>query len=237
MRFEERELMPYAEPLSVTETVLKEASAYFGLIFADTEMLIPDLETFVFLGWNLEPEDERVAYFQDITSYNQGIRYPWNPIDRVGRFHAEPRNKLNHIFEYDRALDGLLKCSLRRRMLDRVGPLRFEACELSPSIVSVSATELQEGEVYFVLTYADDDRLIPVMDTRVFIGRNLGTKDKGKIYFQEVRSFQEGISYDSTDKESRETFFVESETDLTHIFEFERALEELMRCSLRRREL
>ena len=51
MRFEERELKSYAEP--VTADLLEEGKVYFSVQFADSDMLIPIMETWVFAGRNL----------------------------------------------------------------------------------------------------------------------------------------------------------------------------------------
>lgn len=45
-----------------------------------------------------------------------------------------------------------------------------------------------------------------------------------------------GSGYASATEDSDVRFYVGSEKEVNHIFEFERALEELMRCSLRRIE-
>jgi hypothetical protein len=101
---------------------------------------------------------------------------------------------------------------------------------------SVVATELECGSAYFALNFVDVDRLIPVMDTRVFLGINLEPGDDGKFYFQDPDSYHtERIRYDRPRKDDSATFYVESESELKHVFEFEQASEELMRCSIRRR--
>ena len=74
MRFEERELKSYAEP--VTPNLLTEGEAYFSIQFADEDMLIPIMETWVIAGRKLDPADAvGHLYFQDLESYRQGIRY------------------------------------------------------------------------------------------------------------------------------------------------------------------
>jgi hypothetical protein len=112
MRFEARELMPYGEPVSAAE--LKEGSVYFVVTFVDEEMLIPAMETVVFVGRNLEAGDVGKMYFQDVHSYRAGIRYGPDAEDEWAEFQTASDDGVNHIFEYERALDQLLKCSLRR---------------------------------------------------------------------------------------------------------------------------
>ncbi|HXI91803.1 MAG TPA: hypothetical protein VNO24_17455 [Blastocatellia bacterium] len=112
MRFEARELMPYGEPVSATE--LQEGSIYFAVTFVDEDMLIPTMETLVFVGRNLETGDIGKVYFQDVHSYRAGIRYGPDAEDEWAEFQTASEDSVNHIFEYEPALDQLLRCSLRR---------------------------------------------------------------------------------------------------------------------------
>lgn len=112
MRFEARDLKPYASP--VTANTLKQGEVYFSVQFADERMLIPIVGTWAFVGKGLDPEDkERHLYFQDLESYRQGVRY-----GSVGAenaiFQVALEGSTKHIFEYEQALEELLKCSLRR---------------------------------------------------------------------------------------------------------------------------
>ena len=110
----------------------------------------------------------------------------------------------------------------------------FEGRELTSHGNPVSSTELQEGEIYFAVNYVDDEMLIPIMRTLVFIGRDLEPKDAGQVYFQDVESYREGFRYGSEVTDEWASFESGSENELGHIFQFERALESLMCCSLRR---
>jgi hypothetical protein len=114
--------------------------------------------------------------------------------------------------------------------------LRFGERQLKPYAEPVSARELREGEVYFFVNYIDDNMLIPTMTTVVFIGRDLAPGDMGIVYFQDVRSYRQGTTYDGNcDEEPEATFFHGSENDTGHIFEYERALDGLLACLLRRK--
>jgi hypothetical protein len=72
MRFEERVLKPYSEPVSPDELQIDET--YFAVLFLDTMATSLSLEPRVFIGRNLEPGDEEKLYFQDYVSYKRGIR-------------------------------------------------------------------------------------------------------------------------------------------------------------------
>jgi hypothetical protein len=116
MRFEERELKSYAEP--VTQDTLKAGEVYFSVQYADEDMLVPIMETWVFAGRNLDSEDMNAdrLYFQDLESYLQGIRYE-SATNENASFQVPSEKNINHIFDYERALDELMRCSLRRRKI------------------------------------------------------------------------------------------------------------------------
>jgi hypothetical protein len=74
------------------------------------------------------------------------------------------------------------------------------------------------------------------VETLVFIGRNLDPDDKGRLHFQDLESYAAGIRRDTSDESERATFYAQEEKHLNHIFKYEHALNELLRCSLRRQE-
>jgi len=108
--------------------------------------------------------------------------------------------------------------------------MQFEERELKPYAESVSATDLKEGEVYFSVSFIDKDMKIPIMQTLVFFG-----KRDGKFIFQDAESFFLGVSYDSPSEGDIATFFCCGEPEINGIYEYEKALDVLMECSLRRR--
>lgn len=119
MRFEGRELKPYAEPVSASE--LREGQVYFSVNFFDDDMLVPDVRAVVFVGRNLEPQDEGKVYFQDFESYRQGARYVDAKGDFDARFEVGSEREVGHIFDYEHALDALMKCAIRRRKAEGQG--------------------------------------------------------------------------------------------------------------------
>lgn len=113
--------------------------------------------------------------------------------------------------------------------------MRFEARDLTPYAEPVSPDSLQEGEVYFSVQYADENLLVPVIETLVFAGKNLDNKDPQLLYFQDAESYRQGIRYGS-DGAKNASFQLGREGKINHIFEYEHALNELMKCSLRRKK-
>lgn len=59
IRFEARDRKPYSQP--VTAKALEQGKVYFSVQFADDDMPIPIMETWVFAGRNLDPEDAHSA--------------------------------------------------------------------------------------------------------------------------------------------------------------------------------
>lgn len=117
MRFEARELKTHAEPISVDD--LNEGAIYFFVSFADEDMLIPVMDTVVYIGENLEPGDSDQVYFQDILSFKRGVEYGGEGDGDHALFQTGSKNELGHVFDYEHALDQLLACSLRRRKVEQ----------------------------------------------------------------------------------------------------------------------
>jgi len=115
MRFEGRDLKPYAEPISEGE--LTEGAVYFSLTFIDENALIPVMEPVVCLGRDPRSSGNGQWYFQDAASYFSGHRVDWNSVKEVdealtsGSLYS---GSLKGIFTFERALDNLLRCSIER---------------------------------------------------------------------------------------------------------------------------
>jgi hypothetical protein len=119
MHFAGRDLKPYAEPVTPDRLVVGEM--YFTVQFVDQHMLAPVVEPVVFLGNNLDPgPDGRGHYFQDAGSYLAGLRHrpeEASPEADDGpdvTVYQQREGQISHIFEFERGLDELLKCSIRR---------------------------------------------------------------------------------------------------------------------------
>jgi hypothetical protein len=113
----EKELQPHAT--SMTKEGLVPESSYYFLNYVDEDMLIPTLEPVVFVGKNFEAGDQNTVYFQDMSSYNRGIRYQSPDRDDSAAFYAGSEDELGHVFAFEHALDELLRCDLRRKRIGR----------------------------------------------------------------------------------------------------------------------
>lgn len=108
----ERELKVHADPVSKHD--LRQGSTYFFVTFVDEEMLIPTVKTVVYVGRDLEALDSGQVYFQDVMSFREGVRYDTASTESFAEFHCGSEDELEHVFEFEDALDVLLACSFRR---------------------------------------------------------------------------------------------------------------------------
>jgi len=77
-------------------------------------MLIPTMQPVVFAGFGLDG-DATHAYFQDLDSFNQGVDIESARIGKGdAKFFVFPKLQMGDIFDYENALDELLKCALLR---------------------------------------------------------------------------------------------------------------------------
>jgi hypothetical protein len=114
--------------------------------------------------------------------------------------------------------------------------VHFEGRELESYAEPITSDELREGEIYFSLTFADASLLIPTMTPVVFVGRNLETGDENQVYFQDVESHMRGVRYETATEENPAVFECGSEKETGHLFDYEHALNELLKCSFRRKK-
>ena len=118
MQFAGRDLKPLAEPIAPDQLVVGEV--YSSVQFIDQDMFAPVVEPVVFLGNDLDPGSEGAGhYFQDASSFLAGVHWspgaPEQPDDAPDvQVYQQRLGQIMHIYEFERALDVLLKCSLRR---------------------------------------------------------------------------------------------------------------------------
>lgn len=106
--------------------------------------------------------------------------------------------------------------------------MRLGKIKTTQRLGRVIATELSEGAVYFMLQYVDDALAVPVIETVVFIGKNLdgdGTDD-GLYYFQDVESFKAIGAYPNN-RQGEGNVFSLPEKAIANIFALDGLVEEL----------
>lgn len=101
---------------------------------------------------------------------------------------------------------------------------------IRPYAEPVEVSDLNAGMIYFKVTYVDAACCIPMVESLVFLGaKKLGGTQK--LLFQDVETYW-------CDADSNESAKFECSTNgINSIFEFDKALEELERCSIRRRQM
>lgn len=114
--------------------------------------------------------------------------------------------------------------------------MRFAERELKDYAEPVIPRDLRKGGVYFSVQFVDADLLVPVVEPFVFLGKDPGGTGQGHLIFQEFESYGQGIRYESAGESDRHFFRIAAPSNIKHIFEYERALDVLMTCALRRRK-
>jgi hypothetical protein len=112
--------------------------------------------------------------------------------------------------------------------------LRFDAREIPPYAEYVDPSELAIGKTYFSVTYVDDSLVTPELRAYVFLGRNLRRGDAGKLYFQDCASYAQGFRFGVPHPDRDVEIQCFMETQYSGVYDYEPALHELMKCSLRR---
>ena len=100
----------------------------------------------------------------------------------------------------------------------------------------VSTENLQVDRVYFAVQFLDADMLVPVLEPLIYLGRNVPGTEQGRLCFQTFESHLQGVRFDSAAANERHSFQITSPNNINHIFEYEQALDVLMRCALERRK-
>jgi len=111
--------------------------------------------------------------------------------------------------------------------------MRFNGRDLKPYLETVEPDNLIEGQEYFSISYVDEERLLPIIDSLVYVGKNLETEDKNVYYFQDLVSYSAGIRYNSSYHGEQAEFHTGD--IINSIQNYEQALNELLRCSLLRK--
>lgn len=106
MYFQGRTISPYAKPITLSK--LKKGAIYFSVSFIDDDMLIPIIDTLIYLGTYENESKEKILSFQDVESYQADTN------DHCPTFFECSEDSLNNIFEYESALEVLMRCSIRR---------------------------------------------------------------------------------------------------------------------------
>ena len=130
--------------------------------------------------------------------------------------------------------------------------LTFAGREIPQYAVHVKPEDLEVGNVYFRVSYLDNDMVVPEVTPLVYVGRDLDppTENSHQLYFQDAGSYFAGIRWEDDappvkgeNEEERFQSWLERghfelfEESQVSVLEFENALNLLLLCSLRRQGL
>lgn len=117
------------------------------------------------------------------------------------------------------------------------GFMQVEWKDIGRAIKHVSVTDLIVGHVYFVVRYHGSELLVPELAPVVFIGKDLAQGDQGFLYFQDFASYSGGERFGDGNPESVVVCERFSEAQGASVCSYESAVDELLRCLLRRKEI
>src|SRR5437899_1017103 len=98
--------------------------------------------------------------------------------------------------------------------------LHFAGRDLKPYDEFAAASDLSEGETYFIVHFLDDRMLVPELRPLVFIGRDREPEDANMLYFQDAGSYIAGVRYESAIG-TTEAEFHTVDQNTPFVFEFE----------------
>jgi hypothetical protein len=102
------------------------------------------------------------------------------------------------------------------------------------SSMGVDASRLVVGRMYLAISYLDDDCLVPVVESLVFLGRNVDGEDEHALYFQDAESHREHGAFPNV-QGGDARIVVTGPTPPPNLFELDGAVDELSRCAERTR--
>jgi hypothetical protein len=112
--------------------------------------------------------------------------------------------------------------------------MRFEAREVKAYAEPVQAQDLRVGRIYFSVQFADDDLLVPIVEPLEFVGTNLHEADGDQLYFRPLGLPSAELAIRQANNETEQVFYRTTAAELNHVFEYERALDRLLVCAVRR---
>jgi hypothetical protein len=105
---------------------------------------------------------------------------------------------------------------------------------LSPLGISVS--RLSIGALCFLVSYLDEAKRLPVVESLIYIGNDLGGEIDGSLYFQDVESYHVSGPLTSLETQSVDVdahIMTPGSVPPKNLFGFDGLLDELSRCSAR----
>jgi|GEM_PF-6062611 len=109
------------------------------------------------------------------------------------------------------------------------------------AIESVAASDLVIGQCYFQVYYVDDDMLLPVMASLVYLGQGVDPDRPDHLFFQDLDSFTDLGPYPKHDEAIQPEqvrlalFSISPDHHVNGVYDLTTALISLQNCDQRRR--
>lgn len=113
--FPERAVPESGNP--ITPEHLRLGGHYFRVSFVDSDMCVPEMIPLVFIGRGQASQSAKKFVFQDFYSYSKGVEPEserHSTDNSESRLEVYGRKELGGIYEFEDALNSILRCSLRR---------------------------------------------------------------------------------------------------------------------------
>ncbi len=99
----------------------------------------------------------------------------------------------------------------------------------------ISYRELVQGEIYYLVVFADESMKVPLMDTLIYLGEEKGNDGESLFLFQEYETYKAGLRIESAEAEDGVFFSAYAANEIKIIFKLEMAVKELERCLSRKK--
>jgi hypothetical protein len=99
----------------------------------------------------------------------------------------------------------------------------------------VTATELESGGLYLSVSYLDGDLLIPIVETFIFLGKDIFSEGAEGLYFQNAESYFTNGAYrvDEDRVEEQDRLLVATPDNLSNMFDIANASDAMAHCAER----
>jgi hypothetical protein len=108
--------------------------------------------------------------------------------------------------------------------------------EPKATIRPVSVTDLNNSDTYLSVSYLDDQLLIPIVETIVFLGCDIFAEGGDTLYFQYAESYFEQGAFVPGVSQQREPLLAATPDGLNNIFTVPNGSEALVLCAERWRQ-
>ena len=119
-------------PKGIPASQLEVGRTYFSVAYTDKWMVMPVIDSLVFIGRDLRGKRDGTLYFQDAASHERDGPMPLRPSGNFNVVTTEPEPPPN-LFDIDGVIDELSRCLARRNERLSAGKSRGRHIPLTPT--------------------------------------------------------------------------------------------------------